>query len=1331
MSRRILIVDDDGATVERLDAALRRVGLDPRALTGALGLDRHLQRHPPAAILLAADLPDAENALRQITGTPSVQGVPLLFYGYGRPDDLVRSPSEALARGGDYFFKLPTDYDYLAGRVQGWLRVPESSFEPAENAGPAGPLDLEAFASTRPEAHPATDVIRTRQDLASEDPRTWAWAEHLDEDDGPEPPEPEAEEAPAAEAPPAERSPSTAPAGSTAPPDLAAGTASSGGRALVVDAAELERSGQRADAVEAYATAATLFQMDGELDRAIRTYRYALSLDPLRSDLAEATADLLLSEGRPGEAVALLNTSAQTLQAGGDRAGAQRLRDRRLGINTPSDPSVPDDLAKTDDRSLTPDLQVPPSGGPGERAPPPGSRGIPPAATTDIEVPPSPESPDGGDRWMSWFDAEDIPIESLSDPLALDPESLDTRDLAPPLDADADSEPVPDRAPDSEPDAAPDGEAAWPDAEPEELGSQDLEPEEPEGDHAAVKTPSPETRADRSADLPAVDEPLFDGVITTPPGDVEGPDEPAPEPALEPALEPPALEPPADPRADPPRARAAGGPLEAPEPPLAAGASVATDPTLPRPVVSRHRESRIPEDADESSDDLLDAALDAALRRLPAPTESSWDDGDGAAAAYATDADLPPATERLPGAEADAEAPKDRPAADEAEDRETARAEDAEARDAGPAEERAREDEAGRGPEAAAPEAPTSSRNPFFDDVEYAESRDLGARASRAETAAPEGSEPADPREPERPTRPTAGPEAAFAPATREDLAPGLALGASSRPTAAPKSAASPPRPAAFQRPKPPEASESAPPSASTSLPPEAFGLPPIPETAGPGAPEAEGALPFDAWLEASSARPPPAGDPWTDPPELESAPPLEAPLPAGSLTPEATYEGAAFEDADGSSFPAEEDAWGPARRRPGAVDRAAATTRSAGRLAFRGLEPARGRIEHPADAVDLLIALDREGCTGVLEADGVSPIVFAAGQARDLRGPEAVEAALWGWTAPRDAAEPQAATEGAEGLRRALRRHARGFGLSPQACDLAAAQALSQAMVQLLLLEGEWRFMRPEPPLRAEELLPPGLDTQESLVGWVAQALPTEELLAAIGGADVRLKVSARAPVPRQADLRRLFRALDGRQSFDAARRQAHVAPARAAAQAAVWVWAGWTGPTRPPEPAPAPASAPWAPYGWMPWFPWGPPPWTGAPAPPPAGPMVASPAGLGLAPAHPAPPAAAAEAEVFGGRAPHPEAEGLEPSARIRHLADLARHADYFRILDVPRDAGPEAVAAAHAVLVRRLTTAARDADPSLAPVVRELLRTLDEAREVLSVPEMREAYREHRGP
>jgi curved DNA-binding protein CbpA len=87
------------------------------------------------------------------------------------------------------------------------------------------------------------------------------------------------------------------------------------------------------------------------------------------------------------------------------------------------------------------------------------------------------------------------------------------------------------------------------------------------------------------------------------------------------------------------------------------------------------------------------------------------------------------------------------------------------------------------------------------------------------------------------------------------------------------------------------------------------------------------------------------------------------------------------------------------------------------------------------------------------------------------------------------------------------------------------------------------------------------------------------------------------------------------------------------------------------------------------------------------------------------------------------------MEPSARIRHLADLARHADYFRILDVPDDAGPETVTAAHAVLVRRLTDAARDADPSLAPVVRELLRTLDEAREVLTVPEMREAYREQR--
>lgn len=1261
MSRRILIVDDDGATVERLDQALRRVGLDPRALTGALGLDRHLRRHPPAAILMAADLPEAESALRQVTSTPSVQGVPLLFYGHGRPGDLVRSPSEALAKGGDYFFKLPTDYDYLAGRVLGWLRTPDAPDDAPASAPPAGPVDLEAFAGSRPDAHPALEAIRQRQDLAGEDPRAWAWAEHLDEDEGPAPPAPEPAD-PAAGAGSASGAPALA-SPRPPPPDLAYGTKSSGGRALVDDARELERSGQIADAVEAYATAATLFQMDDELERAIRTYRHALELEPARTDLAEATVDLLLAEGRPNEAVELLSEAVLALDADGEADAAQRLRARLDGIRVPST-AVTDDATRTDDLVLTQDRSRPPVDG-----------GREPDAVVEhrLSDPPPPETP---------------PTEAAS---KIPPAATTHVDAS------------------------------------------------PEAEKAPVDTD---------------DEPLFERARTPPP----------PEPGL-----------PDEPDLNDAGTRRISVPTSL----------AATDPAITRPPLAPPAE---PEDAlpespeDETSDDLLDEALEAALESFrpgaspPAPSaapDALSPVGDEDISTAATDigpvdprlrSAVQSAVESLEAAEAapTPETELEAPWAAEADE-----GVEAEVPDEPPT----------FGPEPGLPDAPaptTADRapddaaaappNPFFDDVEYARSRDLPAGRPDSPTVWTglelPASEPAAPAP--GPAAPAAAPRPAAATRAREPTADALPGPEAEAPPAFGAWAEGPePPPSAWTEPpleRPslapteggtwdagpgPESAEDARARAHSVTvdaeppPPEAFGLPPIPGTpeaaAEPGWSGHPGAQPFDDWLAthgpaADATWPAAAAD---AAPELESAPPL-APLTASAFGSRAPTAGASEssvrppaaaptteEDADVWSSPPS----APARARP--------------TYAFRGLDPDHGRIEHPADAVDLLITLDRERCSGVLEADGISPIVFADGQPRDLRGHAAVEAALWGWTAPRGASAPAAAEpDGTRGLRRALRQSARAHGLSLQACDLAATQTLSQAMVQLLLHDGEWWFSKPEPPIRGDDLLPPGLDTQELLVSWVAQALPTEELVAALGGPDVRLKVSTRAPAPKQADLRRLFRALDGHRTFDQARREAHVAPARAAAQAAVWVWSGWTGPTRPPEPASVPAAAPpWPgvggpaagaptpPWGWMPWAPWI--PAYGAPV----GSAPAAPAFGARAEAQRPTPGGPTEVPGLGGRPPHPEAERMEPSARIRHLADLARHADYFRILDVPDDAGPETVTAAHAVLVRRLTDAARDADPSLAPVVRELLRTLDEAREVLTVPEMREAYREQR--
>jgi DnaJ-class molecular chaperone len=89
------------------------------------------------------------------------------------------------------------------------------------------------------------------------------------------------------------------------------------------------------------------------------------------------------------------------------------------------------------------------------------------------------------------------------------------------------------------------------------------------------------------------------------------------------------------------------------------------------------------------------------------------------------------------------------------------------------------------------------------------------------------------------------------------------------------------------------------------------------------------------------------------------------------------------------------------------------------------------------------------------------------------------------------------------------------------------------------------------------------------------------------------------------------------------------------------------------------------------------------------------------------------------------------LEPKARVRALAELVRTSDYFTILGVDTSATKAAIDEAHHHLRSLVRAPEYEAEPQLLALAREVIRSLDEARDVLKVPELRAAYQRHLKP
>ena len=482
MSKTILIVDEDGA-MEGLEEALRRVGLSPHVLPRVEELDLWLTGAEAAGLLISAGTENAARAVQRVRRR--APALPVLFVGWARPSDPVCSPSDALAVGGDYFFKLPTDLDYLAGRVETWT---QNAPEPASNppSAPVGPSHwtLEAFseAGRAPEESEPEAVKALRED-ASQDLHgrdDWSWVEQLsaapeplgiDEADATEGPTLSGRFAPdtwAEDASEPAVEPETeslekkvplprGPGGAPGPEAVGADNPSkdswqtnasgdlpkdpdSGARALLRDAESLLESGHPAEALEALDTAAALLAADGRIEAAFEAHRRAVGVDPAQSHHAERGADLALELGRTPEAIALLETAATALEHAHKRDEAREIWDR-LSQLAPRRTAYADAAAgRFHPRALegwTEPQRAPPSEGPAAEAP------------TEVPAPaPPPRRPPEGSAAGPFSELDSAIDAALLDPLpALEPDAAEST-VAPP-----DAEPVETEAPETDRDA--------------------------------------------------------------------------------------------------------------------------------------------------------------------------------------------------------------------------------------------------------------------------------------------------------------------------------------------------------------------------------------------------------------------------------------------------------------------------------------------------------------------------------------------------------------------------------------------------------------------------------------------------------------------------------------------------------------------------------------------------------------------------------------------------------------------------------------------------------------------------------------------------------------
>ncbi len=344
----------DEATIDGLGAALEHIGLEPVSLRDRAGtVARFEQIHPAAIVMSVGRGPvDPLEVVAAIRATERGAVVPLLLMGSADPGEAISSPSEALEAGADYYFRLPTDLDYLAGRVAGWVGEthstrprPAQSFAEARE-GLSQDLDLEAFhlgdfdqEAVTEHGLPTLDLLREVEARRIGDSQNHdaaipseAMGDDVHEDDEPtkgifdipdDLPRPEP------------RAPSRQ-------VELAL--------QLVREGERHRREGNKGDAIDAYWAASEIYILDERPDEAIALYKLILYLDPTRYVVARHGAEIALSSGRKKDALDMYRHTARALEEAG-RLDEATLVLREMVHLSPSEPTLVLRLAAIESRS--------------------------------------------------------------------------------------------------------------------------------------------------------------------------------------------------------------------------------------------------------------------------------------------------------------------------------------------------------------------------------------------------------------------------------------------------------------------------------------------------------------------------------------------------------------------------------------------------------------------------------------------------------------------------------------------------------------------------------------------------------------------------------------------------------------------------------------------------------------------------------------------------------------------------------------------------------------------------------------------------------------------
>ncbi len=343
MSKRILVVEHDEAIIEALEKALKQSGLEPVAAYDPVSAVKLYERTQPDGVLLAVRLgPDSGAKLcGKLRTLPGGGRIPILFIGTAAAGDEVRTPSDALAAGGDYFFRLPTDLNYLAGRVAGWTRQPlsyeislKSALEQAPKPPPSSPEDPELMDFDHFEEF-GEDIV-TELDLEP-------LPDGLGAPDAPEDPtsllDLQIEEPVEADG----QSPSPEPTPSPA-------------RALISKGEAFRAEQKLPEAVDAYRKAAQLYEAEEDPTAALALYKLILHLEPKDVEACRSAAEQATLLSKTDEALSHYERAADLLET--QPEAALEIVQKMLALS-PGDPVLTLRLAKLEEQTKAQELPFP------------------------------------------------------------------------------------------------------------------------------------------------------------------------------------------------------------------------------------------------------------------------------------------------------------------------------------------------------------------------------------------------------------------------------------------------------------------------------------------------------------------------------------------------------------------------------------------------------------------------------------------------------------------------------------------------------------------------------------------------------------------------------------------------------------------------------------------------------------------------------------------------------------------------------------------------------------------------------------------------------------